>query len=307
MTKIDIMNFLQSHKEELREKYGLIKIGLFGVEMRKMFILIFSIFFTSLLFAQEKKVINFAPLPTKNSLLNIKEFLPVVKYIKNKLSLDVNYIYKKDYQDILDGFKNGTIDIAYLGPLPFVSLKKKYRYAEPIVTFKQSNGSSKYRCVIAKFKNDKFDKNKQIKVALTQPLSTCGYLMTNILLRDKFNIELKDQKYKYTMSHTNALISVVKGEFLLAGAKESIAKKYRSLGMEIIAQSELLPGFSLVVNTKTLSKKQIKQIQDVLLSVSQERYKSWGGITSNGLGKANIDDYNSLNVDFYIPKVGNMR
>jgi len=30
MTKIDIMNFLQSHKEELREKYGLIKIGLFG-------------------------------------------------------------------------------------------------------------------------------------------------------------------------------------------------------------------------------------------------------------------------------------
>lgn len=275
--------------------------------MRKMFILIFSIFFTSLLFAQEKKVINFAPLPTKNSLLNIKEFLPVVKYIKNKLSLDVNYIYKKDYQDILDGFKNGTIDIAYLGPLPFVSLKKKYPYVEPIVAFKQSNGSSKYRCVIAKFKNDKFDKNKQIKVALTQPLSTCGYLMTNILLRDKFNIELKDQKYKYTMSHTNALISVVKGEFLLAGAKESIAKKYRSLGMEIIAQSELLPGFSLVVNTKTLSKKQIKQIQDVLLSVSQERYKSWGGITSNGLEKANIDDYNSLNVDFYIPKVGNMR
>lgn len=275
--------------------------------MRKMFILIFSIFFTSLLFAQEKKVINFAPLPTKNSLLNIKEFLPVVKYIKNKLSLDVNYIYKKDYQDILDGFKNGTIDIAYLGPLPFVSLKKKYPYVEPIVAFKQSNGSSKYRCVIAKFKNDKFDKNKQIKVALTQPLSTCGYLMTNILLRDKFNIKLKDQKYKYTMSHTNALISVVKGEFLLAGAKESIAKKYRSLGMEIIAQSELLPGFSLVVNTKTLSKKQIKQIQDVLLSVSQERYKSWGGITSNGLEKANIDDYNSLNVDFYIPKVGNMR
>jgi len=286
---------------------GALILLLFGVEMRKMFILIFSIFFTSLLFAQEKKVINFAPLPTKNSSLNVKEFLPMNKYIKNKLSLDVNYIYKKDYQDILDGFKNGTIDIAYLGPLPFVSLKKKYPYAEPIVTFKQSSGSSKYRCVIAKFKNDKFDKNKQIKVALTQPLSTCGYLMTNILLRDKFNIELKDQKYKYTMSHTNALISVVKGEFLLAGAKESIAKKYRSLGMEIIAQSELLPGFSLVVNTKTLSKKQIKQIQDVLLSVSQERYKSWGGITSNGLEKANIDDYNSLNVDFFIPKVGNMR
>ncbi|MEA2099754.1 MAG: PhnD/SsuA/transferrin family substrate-binding protein, partial [Campylobacterota bacterium] len=250
-------------------------------------------------------MINFAPLPTKSSSLNIKEFLPVNQYIKNKLSLYVSYVYKEDYQDILDGFKNGTIDIAYLGPLPFISLKKEYPYAEPIVTFKQSNGSSKYRCVIAKFKNDKFDKNKQIKVALTQPLSTCGYLMTNILLRDKFNIELQDQKYKYTMSHTNALISVVKGEFLLAGAKNCIAKKYESLGMEIIARSELLPGFSLVVNTKTLSKKQIKDIQDTLLSVSDEKYKSMGGISLNGLERTNIDDYSSLNIDFYIPKVGN--
>lgn len=288
-------------------KNNIVIIGVRYLLIKKMFILVFSTILTSLLFAQEKKVINFAPLPTKSSSLNIKEFLPVNQYIKNKLSLDVSYVYKEDYQDILDGFKNGTIDIAYLGPLPFISLKKEYPYAEPIVTFKQSNGSSKYRCVIAKFKNDKFDKNKQIKVALTQPLSTCGYLMTNILLRDKFNIELQDQKYKYTMSHTNALISVVKGEFLLAGAKNCIAKKYESLGMEIIARSELLPGFSLVVNTKTLSKKQIKDIQDTLLSVSDEKYKSMGGISLNGLERTNIDDYSSLNINFYIPKVGNMR
>ena len=275
--------------------------------MRNVFILIFYIFFTNSLFAQEKKVINFAPLPTKGSIQNVKEFLPINSYLKETLSLDIHYIYKKDYQEILDGFEDGSIDIAYLGPLPFVSLRKKYPYAEPIVVFKQSNGLSKYRCVVAKFKNDTFDKNKQIKVALTQPLSTCGYLMTNILLKDKFNIELKNQKYKYTMSHTNALISVVKGEFLLAGAKDSIAKRYESLGMEIIAQSKLLPGFSLVVNTKTLSKKQIKEIQDTLLSISSKKYKSMGGITSKGLEKSNIEDYDSLIVDFHIPKVGNIK
>ena len=30
MTKTDILDFLRSHKDELHEKYGLIKIGLFG-------------------------------------------------------------------------------------------------------------------------------------------------------------------------------------------------------------------------------------------------------------------------------------
>lgn len=30
MTKIDILNFLKSHKEILEEKFGLTKIGLFG-------------------------------------------------------------------------------------------------------------------------------------------------------------------------------------------------------------------------------------------------------------------------------------
>jgi len=30
MTKSDIIQFLQTHKKELNEKYGLVKIGLFG-------------------------------------------------------------------------------------------------------------------------------------------------------------------------------------------------------------------------------------------------------------------------------------
>ena len=268
--------------------------------------MIFLLLLSTALLSNEKRVIKFAPLPTKKASKNIEDFLPINSYLKEKLPIEIKYVYKKDYQDILNGFKDGTIDMAYLGPLPLISLKKEYMFVRPLITFKQKSGSSKYRCVLAKFKNDKFDKKKQVKIALTQPLSTCGYLMTNILLKDNFSIELKKQKYDYTMSHTNALISVVKGEFLIAGAKESIAKKYESLGIEIIAKSKLLPGFSLVVNTQTLSKEQIREIEETLLELPQEKYKSWKGITENGIEKANIEDYDELNVDFYIPKKGNI-
>ena len=274
--------------------------------IQNIFVVLIFLLLSTTLMGNEKRVIKFAPLPTKKASKNIEDFLPLNSYLKKRLSVDIKYIYKKDYQDILNGFKDGTIDMAYLGPLPFISLKKQYMFVKPLITFKQKSGSSKYRCVLAKFKNDKFDRQKQVKIALTQPLSTCGYLMTNVLLKENFNMELKEQKYDYTMSHTNALISAVKGEFLIAGAKESIAKKYASLGMEIIAQSKLLPGFSLVVNTQTLSTEQIKEIEDALLRLPQEKYKSWKGITANGIEKANIEDYNELNVNFYIPKKGNM-
>jgi phosphonate transport system substrate-binding protein len=252
-------------------------------------------------------VFNFAPLPTKKASRNIEDFLAMNSYLQKELSINIKYIYKKYYQDILDGFKNGTIDIAYLGPLPFVQLKKEYKFIKPIITFKQANGITGHRCVLAKFKNDTFDKNKKIKVALTQPLSTCGYFMVNIMLKDNFDMQLKDQEYDYKMSHTNALISAVKGEFLLAGANEKVAKKYESLGMKVIARSELLPGSSIVVNTKTLSKKQIESIERLLWNLPQSTYKSWKGITANGIEKASIKDYDGFNINFDIPKKGNMK
>lgn len=228
-------------------------------------------------------------------------------YLESKISIKINYIYKKDYQDILEGFKDGSIDMAYLGPLPYLSLKKEYEFIEPIIIFKQDDGSSKYRCALAKFKEDEFKRDSHIKVALTQPLSTCGYFMSSILLMENFNIDLSKQKYDYTMSHTNALIGVVKGEFLIAGARESTAKLYETLGIEIIAKSKLLPGFSLVVNTKTLTKDQIRSIRDALLELPKSDVKELRGILANGVERASKRDYDGLDIDVYIPQRGNIR
>ena len=272
----------------------------------KITLLIFCIIFTSVASAEDKTSINFAPLSTREATNNIKEFLSMTYYLENKLSVDFNYIYKKDYKDILNGFENQTIDLAYLGPLPLITLLKKYPYIEPIVTFKNKNGSSKYRCVLAKFKNDSFDKDKPIKVALTQPLSTCGYLMTSKLLKDEFAIDLREQKYHYTMSHTSALLAVLQGDFLIAGAKDTIARQFESLGMEIIAQSDYLPGLSLVANKKTLSQKQIDDIRNSLLSIPQETIKNWEGFMSHGMTKASIKDYGTLNINVDIPQHGNI-
>ena len=268
--------------------------------------LLFSfILLTNVILAQEK-VYHFAPLPTKKLEQNIKDFIPLFDAFYQDTSKKIEYLHFKNYKDILDGFQKGTIDIAYLGPLPFVQLHKHYKFVKPIVTFKQKNSLAKYRCVIAQFSDEKLDFSKKIKVALTQPLSTCGYLMTSKLLKQVYHHSLDKQLYKYTMSHTNALSGVVEGNFDIAGAKEDIAKQFTSLGMQIIAKTELLPGFALVVNEKTLSKQEIQQLQTYILNLSEKKRNTLGGIIAKGVVKADCKDYDVLRVDMTIPSKGNM-
>ncbi len=272
--------------------------------MLKLFLIL--ILLSISLLSNEKKIIYFTPLPMKKTKKDIEDFLPLTNYLQDNLHVSIKYNYKADYADILKGFKNQTIDMAFLGPLPYAILKSEYPYIKPIVSFKQKNGSVHYRCVLSKFSEDIIDTKKPLKIALTQPLSTCGYFMSEKLLKDKFNIELKKQKYKYTMSHTNAVSGALKGEFDIAGSTENIAKKYENLGMIIIAKSDFLPGFSIVVNTKTLTENQINKITKLLLDIPKQDFKQCGSKLKYGLKKADIASYENIKIDDAIPMIGNM-
>ena len=262
---------------------------------------------TSFVYGEIKQNITLAPLPIKNTASSIQDFLPLQTYLEENLNTSVKCIHKNSYQDIINAFKNGQIDIAYLGPLPFKALEQQYSHIKPIASIKQNNGTSSYRCVLTKFKNDPIDTSKPIKVALTQPLSTCGFYMTDSLLKEKLGVNLKKQKFKYLMSHSNAILSVLDGENIIAGVKDTVASQYATVGMEVVAQSKPLPGFVLVANTKTLTQKDIMKIQNSLLNIDSKTYSTWKGIFSKGFIEVDMNQYNTFEVDFNdIPLEGNM-
>ncbi len=267
---------------------------------------ILLLFFSSTVYSHEKRTIFFTPLPMEQTKDTVETFLPLINYLKNDLSINIKFNNKKNYKDIIKGFENKTIDMAFLGPLPYVILKNKYPHIKPIVSFKQKNGSTRYRCVLSKFITDNINKSKPVKIALTQPLSTCGYFMSKILLKKTYNINLKNQYYNYTMSHTNALMGALKGKYDLAGSTEMVAEKFKTVGMQIVAKSIPLPGFCMVVNTKTLSKKEINNITKSLLKISTSKFKTWGGKIKYGVLKTDKNAYNDLKINYIIPQKGNM-
>ncbi len=258
-----------------------------------------------LLLPLEGRELIFASLPYKNNAGIVEDFAPMLRYLESDLNQSVNFRFEPSYRKLIADFIDDKIDMAYMGPLPTLALMKQDASAHPIVTFNDADGKNGYRCVLVKFAPDvlPMEHPQTLKVALTEPLSTCGYFSTAPLIQTFTEAPLSSMHYRYVHTHDEAALSVLRGEFHLGGMKESIAESYRSLGLEIIAYSPVVPGFTLVVNTQTLSQEQIETIRARLLNAPFKEYASWGKEISFGVQAVHADTYRSMQ---FFPEVENI-
>lgn len=259
------------------------------------------------LYARESLV--FAPLPVENVKTVYTQYAPMIKYLEKNLNKKIVFDYNANYEDILEKFAKKQIDLAILGPLPYVELKKEFYQTLPLVHFKNNNGDAFYTCSLIAFAttNTTLENIKNKKIALTQPLSTCGYFSVNAFL-EKANNSLENNKYRFIGRHDSVALSVARGEFDFGGVKSDIAQKYSNLGIKELAKSEKFPSFTLVGNQETLAKEILKKIQDLLKNVKKEEFQKWGEGINNGCSDAKEADFNiikKIENKFKIPNKGN--
>lgn len=244
----------------------------------------------------------------------LKQFMPMTTYLRQTLGLEIRFDYSDSYDEILEKFQAGAIDLAYLGPLPYVSLKAKVDQAEPLVHFNEADGQPLYTCAIVALADRHIDlvglTNQ--RVALTQPLSTCGFLSTNGLLRAKGSALAKNL-YRYLDKHDEVALAVVRGEFELGGIKTAIARKYAHLGLGVLAETAPLPGFALIANGATLKPETRAVIRAALANLDpagrdKTMLEHWGDNIRHGAVAAHDRDYlpvRDLLGDEPIPRTGN--
>ncbi len=216
------------------------------------------------LFAQER-VIRFAPLPMVKSEIILKQNQPALDYLEKATGYTFKMVYYADYATLLEKIKDGEVDVAFLGPLPYVTLQQMGAHAQPIVRFVNKKGEDKYTCSLF-VRQDSGLKASDLhdkRIALTQRLSTCGYLSMENLLRSAGS-SLEKNRYKYMGTHSNSVLAVVMGDADAGGAKTSIVKGYRHLQLHRLLETGPLPGF-LWVATSALPKPVVTAIRDAML------------------------------------------
>jgi phosphonate transport system substrate-binding protein len=244
-------------------------------------ILLIILLATSFLYAKDKLL--FAPLPIQEKRVLYENFAPMISYLEKKLNREIEFVFFESYQEVLDNFQKGTIDLTYLGPLPYVTLKRQFSHTKALVAFKDKNGYAAYTCSLVTSLNTQEKK----RVALTQPSSTCGYLCVNALLDKK----LENYKYRYVGRHDLVALAILEGKYDLGGLKTGIYKKYYHLGLQEIKRTKPFPMFALVANTKNLSSKTSEAIIKVLTEATKEEIQHWGELIKYGVQKIDDSDY----------------
>ena len=256
----------------------------------------------------------FAPLPMENREAVLKQFMPMVRYLRQTLGHEVRFDYSESYAELLSKFRQGKIDMAYLGPLPYVSLKVGDEHAVPLVHFNEATGEPLYTCAIVALADSNIDlgRMENRKIALTQPLSTCGYLAASGLLREQGS-DLAKNFYRYVNKHDEVAMAVVRGEFDAGGLKTSIGEKYAHLGLNVLAETPPLPSFGLVGNAHTMAPEEMDAIRAALVGLEphgkdKALLESWGENIRYGAVPAKDEDYEPVRKllgTASIPETGN--
>lgn len=230
--------------------------------------------------------ISFSPLPMEQKEKVLRQIAPMLHFLEKPVGQHFSIKYFSNYQEILDNFEAQQIDLAFLGPLPYVQLRAKYPDVEPVVRFLNKQGKSTYTCSLVTGIESEIktvDALKSQRLALTQPHSTCGYLSTATLLQQA-GVSINNTKFRYLGSHQEVALAVVRGEFQAGGLKTSIGEKYAHLGLRFLSETDPLPGFMLVANKATLTAEQIETIRNALLQLRHLDNPARGKLTA-GWGK----------------------
>lgn len=246
----------------------------------------------------QSDTLYFAPLPMEQPEEVVKQFKPMLGHLEKALGVKIVIRYSTSYDEILERFQRGEVDLAYLGPLPYVTLRDSYPDAEPLVHFLESDGQATYTCALISAGAGLPKPGAKATFALTQPLSTCGFLATDGLLR-KQRISLASQSFRYLQKHDEVALAVARGDYDYGGLRTSIARNYRHLGVQILAESAPLPSFALIANKRNLSPERLQQIRSVLTGLDpkgrdQALMKDWGKQLRHGATPAGDADYHGV-------------
>jgi phosphonate transport system substrate-binding protein len=248
--------------------------------------------------------IRFAPLPLEDKKIIREQFKGLVDYLSSETGLPIEWVHLTDYGDILEQFRQNKIDLAYLGPLPYVILKQGFHAAQSLGCFRDISGEASYTCSLVTNGDAglNLESLKGVHFGLTQPYSTCGYLaVTSMLRKAGLTLEQNENSFRYAGSHSKAALGVVRGEFDVAGVKTAIALRYQHLDLVRIAESHHYPGFALVANLNTLDQTKLESLGKALLALQpmanpddQQRVSGWGKHLRKGTVPASHCNYESV-------------
>jgi phosphonate transport system substrate-binding protein len=195
------------------------------------------------------KSVYFGIIPRDNPRIMYEKFQPLLDYLSSETPYTYELVLKKNYEEAVEALVAGETDVALLGPLTYLEARARCG-AVCILKPKGADGRARYKSVIVKKVGNPLPGLSGLKgetVAFGSSKSTSGNLLPRYLLAGA-GIHLNDLKgYANFDYHDSVVKAVLKGQYAAGAVRDSVARKYMKLGIEVIAESAEVPMGPLVV------------------------------------------------------------
>ncbi len=241
-----------------------------------------------------KEVLVFGTISTIKPELMEKRLQPLLTYLEQRTGKEVRFKTGRDYRDTIEKFIDGTFDLGYIGPSPYVLGSKKDPDALRILAGLTNSKGPFFHSVIITKKESSIRSIEGLKgkhFAFGSPDSTLSYYLPMHMLM-KADIDTKLKRYDFLGRHDKVAQYVIMGKYDAGGIKESVAHKYEKY-LDIIATSEPVHDFLFVANS-SMDRDLFKKIQDTLLNCDETSILTSIKSTATGFDRRKDSDYDNL-------------
>jgi len=238
-------------------------------------------------------------IPLESPAEMFKKFLPLSRYLSEKMNKDIELKVEVDYESTIKDIGEGVTGICYMTPSTFINAREQYG-VEVLVKALKSGKPFQRIAIIAKEESNikSVSELKGASFAFGDILSTASYIVPMAMLQEE-GIALKDLDfYDFLGHHDDVAKAVMRGDFDAGGVMESVAEKFKSLGIKILKYSGNMPEFNICVN-KNLTENIKAEIKKALLALDNNNPDDRSVLQAisplyTGFAEATFEDYEEI-------------
>ncbi|MDP1895859.1 MAG: PhnD/SsuA/transferrin family substrate-binding protein [Hydrogenophaga sp.] len=241
--------------------------------------------------------LRLSAIPIDKAEAMVRDFEPLATSLSRLIKRPVEFVYIDRHEKVLDALREGRIDLAVMGALPYVELVGEGTrplpagVIRPIARFKEADGQGTYRCVLVAFPDDGvvLARAQGLTLGMANRLSTCGPFSARSLL-GAAGVDWARMRPHYLGHLTDVALAVVAGRVQLGAITEAVARQHASLGLQVLARTEPLPGFALVAHAQRVGADALALLARLPDTPAAE-YSQWGATIRHGLLPVTDADY----------------
>ncbi len=198
-----------------------------------------------------------------------RDFKPLVEYLSRELGTTVHLHIAKDYREHIALIGQGKMDIAFMGPAPYVLLTQSYGKPEVIGRL-ETNGKSSFAGVIfvpLKSPVRSLQDLKGKRFAFGSRESTMSRLMPAYMLMQAGVGDKQFARRSFLSNHDNVILGVMMGDFDAGAVMEDAFLEKRNMGIRQVARTPEMPEHVYVAR-KGLPGKIVARLRAALLSMN---------------------------------------